>query len=238
MEDHTLTDGEKNQSKDKPASARGWKRLWFRLFAIVLGFIPFVLLELVLILFNIAEPTRYDDPFVGFSSIHPLFVLNEETNQYETAASRKYFFGMQHFSKVKKQGAYRVFCLGGSTVRGRPHETDTSFPKWLEIELAGQSASETVEVVNAGGVSYASFRLRPVLSEVLNYEPDLIVLATGHNEFLEDRTYHELKHRPDAEKWITEQAHSLRTVTLVRQLFSSKETCQSNDFSVRSKNET
>lgn len=222
MKDHILTDGEKKQSKNKSASARGWKRLWFRLLAIVLGFIPFVLFEVVLIIFNIAEPTRYDDPFVGFSSIHPLFVLNEETGTYDTAASRKYFFGMQHFSSEKKKDSYRVFCLGGSTVRGRPHETDTSFPKWLEIELAGQTTSKTVEVVNAGGVSYASFRLRPILSEVVNYNPDLIVVATGHNEFLEDRTYQEIKYRPDAEKWITEQAHSLRTVTLVRQLFSSK----------------
>ena len=51
------------------------------------------------------------------------------------------------------------------------------------------------EVVNCGGISYASYRLVPILEEVLNYEPDLIVVYTGHNEFLEDRSYTHLKQR-------------------------------------------
>ena len=44
-------------------------------------------------------------------------------------------------------------------------------------------------MINCGGVSYASYRLGPILDEVLGYEPDLIMLYTGHNEFLEARTY-------------------------------------------------
>ena len=45
------------------------------------------------------------------------------------------------------------------------------------------------KVINCGGVSYASYRLAPIVDEILNYEPDLIVLYTGQNEFLEDREY-------------------------------------------------
>lgn len=45
------------------------------------------------------------------------------------------------------------------------------------------------EVINAGGISYASYRIVPLIEQVLEYEPDLIVIYTGHNEFLEQRTY-------------------------------------------------
>ena len=54
-------------------------------------------------------------------------------------------------------------------------------------------------MINCGGVSYASYRLVPILEEVLeNYSPDLVILYTGQNEFLEDRTYAHVKNLPSA----------------------------------------
>ena len=47
-------------------------------------------------------------------------------------------------------------------------------------------------MINAGGISYASYRVKVVLRELLSYDPDLIVIYTGHNEFLESRTYPEM----------------------------------------------
>ncbi|MCA9102245.1 MAG: tetratricopeptide repeat protein, partial [Planctomycetales bacterium] len=70
------------------------------------------------------------------------------------------------------------------------------------LRLADTSRQWTV--VNCGGVSYASYRLVPILQEVLGYEPDLVILYTGHNEFLEDRTYDSLKRRP----WLLKKAQS------------------------------
>jgi tetratricopeptide (TPR) repeat protein len=61
------------------------------------------------------------------------------------------------------------------------------------------------------------------LSEVLQYEPDLIVIATGHNEFLEDRTYGSVKNRSALSSWALERFHSLRTVTLARRLLRGPE---------------
>jgi lysophospholipase L1-like esterase len=83
-----------------------------------------------------------------------------------------------------------VFILGGSTVQGRPYAIETAFSSWLELSLPLVDPSRQWEVVNCGGVSYASYRLAPILQEILsNYQPDLIILYTGHNEFLEDRAY-------------------------------------------------
>ncbi len=38
----------------------------------------------------------------------------------------------------------------------------------------------------------------PILREVLNYDPDLIVVYCGQNEFLEERTYGQLRDVPPA----------------------------------------
>jgi len=40
-----------------------------------------------------------------------------------------------------------------------------------------------IEVVNASGLSYGMHRLRAVADELLDYEPDLFIVYSGHNEF-------------------------------------------------------
>lgn len=76
----------------------------------------------------------------------------------------------------------------------------------------------TYEVVNCGGVSYATYRLVPILIEVLNYQPDLIIFCEGHNEFLEDRSYTPLKSQPAALTWAQRQATRLYSYNLLRSL--------------------
>ena len=61
--------------------------------------------------------------------------------------------------------------------------------------LMGCDPSTTYQAVNCGGVSYASYRLAPLVKEVLAYQPDLVIVMTGENEFLEDRTYQSVKTR-------------------------------------------
>ena len=203
------------------ARLRRWRRVGFPLAAVLLGLSPFVLLEIGLWLFNVGNPDAYVDPFVGFSRVRPLFQLDQDAGFYRTAASRELFFGTQQFAAEKPPNGFRVFALGGSTVRGRPYQTETSFVKWLQLELSGHDPTQQFETVNCGGLSYASYRLMPILEEVLHYEPDLIILATGHNEFLEDRTYGSVKSRSAARAWIEDRVYSLRTITLLRQLRGS-----------------
>ena len=40
-----------------------------------------------------------------------------------------------------------------------------------------------------------SYRLLLILEKCLQYKPDLFIVCTGHNEFLEDRSYAHLKER-------------------------------------------
>lgn len=206
---------------------RSNRRRWFRVAAILLSLLPLLACELGLRTFGIGKPTGYVDPFVGFSKVHPLFELdddaaNKDEGNYRTVHSRERFFGAQSFAAKKPAGAFRAFCLGGSTVRGRPYETDSAFSSWLQVELDGLEPDRTHEVVNCGGLSYASYRLLPILEEVLAYEPDAIVVATGHNEFLEDRTYEAIKNRSGVMAWLQDRAYSLRTVTAARQLLQGQ----------------
>ena len=188
-----------------------------------LALLPFLALELALVILDVANPSSADDPLSGFSQSGRLFELDQRDEVYRTATARGLFFGDQEFAAEKPEDGFRVFCLGGSTVRGRPFTTESSFTRWLDLELADRSEGRTIEAVNCGGLSYASYRLRPIVAEVLRYRPDLIVVATGHNEFLEDRSYRGLKDRNAAVAWLEDRAMSLRTVTWCRRWLQSDE---------------
>ena len=197
------------------SSGRGRRRA-FRLLTVFLALCPFVVLETVLWGLDVADPSLADDPLSGFNRSGRLFEADTRDGVYRTATARGVFFGDQEFAAVKPEDGFRLFCLGGSTVRGRPYTTESSFTRWLGLELAERSEGRTIEAVNCGGLSYASYRLRPIVAEVLGYQPDLLVVATGHNEFLEDRSYRGLKDRNQAMAWLEDTAMSLRTVTLCR----------------------
>ena len=193
------------------------RRLAKRCLAVLVGLLPFVLLEAGLHCFEVGKAADRSDPLSGFNRRSPLF--EPHGNVYRTARARERFFLPQEFLVTKPQNGVRMFCLGGSTVYGHPYQADTAFPKWLEMELNASDPSRSYQVINCGGISYASYRLARIVKEVLHYQPDLIILATGHNEFLEDRTYHSIKRRPPVWAWLQDAAYSLRTVNLARGWF-------------------
>lgn len=201
---------------DNPQTTSRKPRAAFKLLAVLLGLAPFVLLEIGLRVFGVGETAGGADPFAGFGTDIPVF--ERKGDVFLTSKTRMPFLPEQTFAADKSANGFRAFCFGGSTVHGRPYESDTAFPKWLEIELAATNPERAVEVVNCGGISYASYRIVPMLREVMEYQPDLIVVATGHNEFLEDRTYHSLKERSAAQSWIDNLAASVRTVSVGRRI--------------------
>ena len=173
---------------------RSRTRLWsFRLLTLLLPLAAFALLELVCRWLDVGRPTTTVDPFLGFSEIHPLFEVDPHRDVYRIAPSRRRFFAYESFPVEKPPRSRRVFCLGGSTVKGEPYSIPTSFTTWLELALNTSDGNRDWDVVNCGGISYASYRLVPILEECLRYEPDLFIICTGHNEFLEDRSYGHLK---------------------------------------------
>jgi tetratricopeptide (TPR) repeat protein len=205
------------------ARQRSTRRKWLlRGLSVALGLSFFVVVELACAILGPGEVRLDDDPFVGFSNLQPLFERNETGDSFVTARTRLKFFAKDEFSAHKPPGTRRIFCLGGSTVQGRPFSTETSFTKWLELALAQADPDQSWDVINCGGISYASYRLTPILQECLNYEPDAFILCTGHNEFLEDRTYGGLR---DVSPMLTVPFSGLarlRSFRLFRQLLLSR----------------
>ena len=216
--DRTHEDPPAGPPQDAPRPRPSRRRVWgFRLCAVLFALAPFVLAELLFVALDWGRPEKYDDPFVGFSAMHPLFVLSGDGVRYEVAESQYRCFRPDWFAAKKPADECRVFCLGGSTVQGRPYAIETSFTTWLELYLGLADTSRKWRVVNCGGISYASYRLVPILEEVLGHQPDLIVLYTGHNEFLEDREYGSLR---DIPRWLAgpwELVSRTRTYTLLRE---------------------
>ena len=194
------------------------KKLAYSLAATLLFF---VLLECALALVGVAATIDLSDPFVGFEGSSPLFVPDEasdDSSQMITAKNKLAWFNEQSFSRSKPPDVRRVFCLGGSTTYGRPYDDTTSFAGWLRELLPIAAPEDKWEVINAGGVSYASYRVARVTQELLQYEPDLFIVYTGHNEFLEERTYGEIKRASALRSFLVSSIAQTRTGTLARQL--------------------
>lgn len=186
-------------------------------FALVAVLLFFALLEGLLALAGVRPGARDEDPFVGFAGRLPLFV-EREPGVMETAPNKRSWFNEQRFPRAKPAGTFRIFSVGGSTTWGQPYGDEASFSAWLRELLPACDKTRRWEVVNAGGISYASYREALVVAELCAYEPDLFLVFTGHNEFLERRTYSELLDTPVAAREAGALLDRTRVYTAMRRL--------------------
>ena len=169
-------------------AARSELPLWKKaLFSLVVGLLFFSLLEIALALVGVRPILYSKDPYVGFSGTVDLF--SRHGDDYVTSAAKRDWFNAQRFPVEKADSAFRIFAVGGSTTYGRPYDDRASFAGWLREMLPAADPSRSWETINAGGISYASYRVALLMEKLARYEPDLFLIYTGHNEFLERRTY-------------------------------------------------
>jgi lysophospholipase L1-like esterase len=124
-----------------------------------------------------------------------LFVLETGGTEYvlNKNFTRRYFFQKgietpvplsQRFPVKKDSAAFRIFCLGESTVQGFPYQPNAAFPAMLKNILTTMHPGKKIEVVNCGVTAISSFSILDMGEEILEkYQPDLLVLYAGHNEF-------------------------------------------------------
>jgi len=182
----------------EPAPRRAlplWKQVTFS--AIILT-VFFAGVEVSLGLAGVETRLQNEDPFRGFSSLVPVFVKNGDTYSTRTVV-REPVFNQQSFRAVKPQNGLRIFGLGGSSAYGYPWGAEDAFLSILGDAIAAAHPERKVETINVAGMSYAMHRLRIVANEIFNYEPDIIVVYSGHNEFIEPKFFQELKRR--SPKW-------------------------------------
>ncbi|MFZ5517157.1 MAG: tetratricopeptide repeat protein [Candidatus Zhuqueibacterota bacterium] len=83
----------------------------------------------------------------------------------------------------KPANGFRVFVLGGSSAFGYPYGRNAAFPKFLQDRLQDYFTQRHVEVVNLAMCAVGSYTVRDIGLELLNYQPDVILIYAGHNEF-------------------------------------------------------
>jgi lysophospholipase L1-like esterase len=207
--------------------------------AVAVGVCLLILIEGALRLAGIGAASG--DPFAGFVSGYKLFMLKERhdgSRQYVTSPARvnrsgeltvkrgQYKdhvimlpgFRPEFFSAPKKEQTCRIFCFGGSTTFGFRVGQKETFAAVLEDSLNQMSRGARYEVVNVGCPGFASYRILILMKEIADYEPDIFVVCTGHNEFLEKRIYMAsgMEVRSPRVQALQERLNRLRLYTLVK----------------------
>lgn len=121
---------------------------------------------------------------------YPLFIpgQGEFSDQYVTNPHFLGAMSRQHFPKVKAPGVQRVFVLGGSAALGWPGPVDSSFTGYLDRALE-KSQPGQYEIINVAAMSYGSHRVLDLLYDVVKMEPDVIIVWSGNNEYIERNAF-------------------------------------------------
>lgn len=152
---------------------------WFLIILILIPVLFFVLLEFSLRIFNYGFDNRQWIP----AADGELFLNPEITKRYFYTVQRVPHSNGDLFDEVKKKNAFRVFVLGESSAAGYPFLPLGSFSHYLSDRLKLVYPSSKIEVVNLGLTAVNSFTLRDLFPGVLDQQPDLILIYTGHNEY-------------------------------------------------------
>ena len=153
----------------------------FRIVSVLLPFLLLGMLEIVL-------------RFAGYGHDLTLFVESKDHKGYlvmNPHASEKYFGetenatvgNYEEFSKIKPKGTFRIFVLGESTTVGYPYFYNASFHRWLQYRLMHTYQDKKFEIINVALTAVNSYTVLGFGKEVLKYEPDAIMIYTGHNEY-------------------------------------------------------
>ncbi len=134
---------------------------------------------------------------IGFGQTSPLFIENPAHEDYLLArpdVMTRYFpfsknppnvtMETDFFLKEKPENGIRVFVQGGSTAAGFPYGLGASLSGTLEQRLRQSLPAHHVEVVNTAMSAVNSHTLLDLADEIIEQEPDMVLIYAGHNEFL------------------------------------------------------
>lgn len=131
----------------------------------------------------------------GYMGDTDLFVEpNIQTGDYRIPnsnfASRYFFYtktipnpSTDAFLQHKPDNGFRVFALGGSSAAGYPYGFNGTFSRVVDDVLSDALPDREVEVVNLGISAVNTYTLFDQVDEVLEEQPDAIMIYAGHNEF-------------------------------------------------------
>ncbi len=164
------------------------KQLSFYLILIVIPFIILLLLELTLRLSS-------------FGDEYPLFIEKPTTKnkaslylQPNPLVINRYFADEKlapkvspdtvYFKKEKSLTSFRIFIQGGSTAAGFPYGRWGSLQGMLEQRFKRLYPNKEIEIINTAMAAVNSYTLLDFVDEIIEQQPDLVLIYAGHNEYL------------------------------------------------------
>jgi lysophospholipase L1-like esterase len=168
--------------KSKIKNGFGSKMNFFRLITVLLPLFILVVLELLLRLFSFG------------TDVH-LIVNQSRGNRGDyymvnPRAGEKYFSRFEAtsgtndlFLKHKPENGFRIFVMGSSTVYGYPYGKNLMASRILQKRLQDAYPDRNIEVINTAFTAINSITLKDFIKQILDYEPDAILIYAGHNEF-------------------------------------------------------
>jgi tetratricopeptide (TPR) repeat protein len=180
LKKHHMATTTRRPSSDPHRLSRSRLRL-FRVIAFTLPFLLLLVVELSLRLFHYGYDTALFIEVPG----------NKDYLEFNPNASKKYFTDQlnattgnrEPFRKVKEPGTLRIFVLGESTTIGYPYFHNGSFHRWLQYRLMRSFPDKKLEIVNLSLTAVNSYTVLGFARQVVHYEPDAILIYTGHNEY-------------------------------------------------------
>lgn len=134
---------------------------------------------------------------VGFGGLPNLVTEIGDVNgrtlvEVEPRAMQSYFFGSvpgrgsgrkTSFYHPKSPRETRIVLAGESAILGFPQPKPLTAASFLEWGLERAWPGSDVTVINLGTTAVASFPVYDMVRQILPYDPDLVVVYTGNNEF-------------------------------------------------------
>lgn len=166
--------------RDAPAPRSRWP---LRLASLVISPLAFLAgLELLLWL-------------VGFGGPQPLFVPVEARPDWLRAnpeVMRRYFPSRAplvspeaiEFPREKPDGGFRIVVQGGSTAAGFPYGRSACLAEMLADRLEATFPERDIEVISTAMAAASSYTLLDFTDEILDVEPDAVLIYAGHNEYM------------------------------------------------------
>ncbi len=160
------------------------RRRQFRLVALAIPLLFFAVLEAGLRL-------------AGYGNTYPLFIPVDVAPGYLQAnpeVVRRFILDETRepevapwpvaFPAEKTPGALRLVVQGGSTAAGWPYGFGASLAGMLQQRLQASLPQRNVEVISTAMTAVNSFTLMDFADEIIDRQPDAVLIYAGHNEYL------------------------------------------------------
>lgn len=129
---------------------------------------------------------------VGYGKDYPLFVDGPAGYWMENReVAGRYFYHNENLpnplfdfmEREKRPETFRIVVLGESSAAGFPFYYGAAFSRQLQDRLQQTFPDRKIEVFNTAMAAISSYALRDFLPEILEKQPDAVVIYAGHNEY-------------------------------------------------------